>query len=837
MADQNQLQIVIEAVNKASKELSKISGDVDNLSDSASKAGKEAGTTAKTGFDKLKEAALAAGNSAGITGGQLGNLASAAMSVAPQIMLAVAALYALTRAAQAVVGFIRESIPEFTEYQSVMMGLSSTSAAFGESQKGARDAAISLTEDGLISVTTAANGLKSILSTGLELDKAIELMEAYKDEASFGRASTIELDDAVANLAESFKTENSMIGNLSGQVENYNYIIKIGATMLGKRTAELTRAEREEAKYLGTLEVAAKAQGDASRYAETYQGQQAKLNMVMKELRIEMGQYLIPVLEALTRWKLRLAESAKALTPVMKALAKAFLVVAQGAVQATNAVKGLISVSAGLGKDIGNSLRGGFGFKNTRDALESTASEMLTTWDDFGEAWEGINNTTLQDIERAIAESMLGMEEEVSDSAKKMADAWEKYQHVVKAATEDYERRLEELAISHRDTYEQIKKDIEEEKKLHDEKLQERKDRFEDTMQDLKERHGEKTQSILDDIQDERDAMQGQIDEIASEWNSLISLTEKAGNIRLATLQKQLAKEVALGENADQEKVTSLEQMIANGKKALEEATQNQEDAKQEEVNEVKSATQEKIEELERELEEERSRYQGSIADKKEAYNKDVDNYRKAHEDKLATLEEKLEEEKQVRERHRKLFEEIGNKQMEDDITLLKESHERRLGELEYQYEKQIESLRDMENKKTNIIKEAEEEQQEAIKETNKQLEESFRLFSSRMDNLPGIVKQSSVAQRIADDPFLSPSWFTGYQHGGIVSSPSIVGEKNYPEVVLPLGEPGRMKKILDSLGAAQGGGKVEQHFHVTVNSVADVDTIMERAAFNAKYK
>ena len=76
-----------------------------------------------------------------------------------------------------------------------------------------------------------------------------------------------------------------------------------------------------------------------------------------------------------------------------------------------------------------------------------------------------------------------------------------------------------------------------------------------------------------------------------------------------------------------------------------------------------------------------------------------------------------------------------------------------------------------------------------------------------------------------------------GFQHGGIVSQPSIVGEKNYPEVVLPLNEPQRMSDILKGLGISSGGDKqVVQNFNITVNSQADVDMIMERASFKAKY-
>jgi hypothetical protein len=71
-----------------------------------------------------------------------------------------------------------------------------------------------------------------------------------------------------------------------------------------------------------------------------------------------------------------------------------------------------------------------------------------------------------------------------------------------------------------------------------------------------------------------------------------------------------------------------------------------------------------------------------------------------------------------------------------------------------------------------------------------------------------------------------------------VVSRPSIVGEKGYPEAVLPLGEPSRLEAILKSLGiSGTSGRQVIQHFNITVLKESDVDLIMERAAFNMRHR
>lgn len=199
---------------------------------------------------------------------------------------------------------MKDSVNQATQYQMAMTGLTSVANYFGITQEDAKKSAQSLASDGLMTVADAGNSLKQLLASGLNLDQAQKLMEAYKNEAAFGRVNTIDYTQAVGNLAESFKTENSMIGNLSGQTENYSYILDIGAAKLGKKTAALTATERVQAKYLGTLEVAKKNEGDAAKMSDTFAGAQSRLTVAIQNQKIALGeaiQYgLTPFYNALT---------------------------------------------------------------------------------------------------------------------------------------------------------------------------------------------------------------------------------------------------------------------------------------------------------------------------------------------------------------------------------------------------------------------------------------------------------------------------------------------------------------------------------------------------------
>lgn len=833
--EHNDLQIIIEAVNKASKELNQVQKDLVGLSKSATEAGSSA-TAGSKGIKGMIESVMSLSGTAKTAGSSVGGFVSTVMKMAPQIAIALVSIYAIIKAFQLLKRIVSESVQVYNEYEMAMRGLQSVSASFGQSQDEAKEAAMSLAQDGLISVSTAAVGLRNLMSAGLGLDKSIELMKAYKDEAAFGRALTLSYDQAVGNLSESFKTENSMIGNLSGQTENYNYIMDIGASMLGKTTAELTQAERVQAKYLGTLEVAKKATGDTTTYSDTYQGSLSKLRATLTELGIQIGSYFQPILKSLTDWFGRSAETAGSiLVPALKGVAY----IVQGLVGVIQiAIDTLISfgdVVVSIGKSIGS-----FSFEPLRDSLKRSGNRLSSDWEGMVAGMRDIGKGGIDNLNKDMQEMFDSSVNEASKTAQKLAEIAEEYAHSLEKVNKNYKSQLQDLVIRHRDAYKKLKQDIKDLEQEQKETLEEMKIEFEKSMEDMAESHAEKTKSILDDIEEEKKALQDEIEDISAEWNDLIALTMGAGEDRLANLQAQLDKELALGGSANQEKIDALQELIAKEEEALENAIGEQEDKRDDEISDVEETYNEKIRKLQEELDAELLEYQESVEEKKTEYQKDVDNYNEAMEEKIDALEDKLDEEKAIREKYAEDFKKIGDKQAEDDITRLKRKHEEELEEMAYQYEKKISELTKSKEAETEVIRENEEKQQQFIKKTNDVIEKKLNLISATPFALQSSYNQSPLSSYGASMPWEGKPWenLFGYQSGGLVTSPGIVGENNYPEVVLPLSEPQRMANILKSLGISGGGGdKVEQNFYITVQSQADVDMIMERAMFNAKYK
>jgi len=219
----------------------------------------------------------------------------------------------------------QEAINAYQEQQRAMSGLSAIARAYGQDQAAVEQAVRSLTDNGILPLTSAATALRNLLSTGLSLDQAVELVQVFEDRAAVGRAESISFAQAVENLSQAFKTESSELGDLSGMTENYSQILEVGAQTLGKSVNELTQAERAQAKYLGVLQLSQPYIGSVATVMDDLSSKQAKLQSTTKEVAATLGDALAPVseqyteivteaAEALGRWIKYNDEAARSLT-------------------------------------------------------------------------------------------------------------------------------------------------------------------------------------------------------------------------------------------------------------------------------------------------------------------------------------------------------------------------------------------------------------------------------------------------------------------------------------------------------------------------------------------
>jgi len=156
-------------------------------------------------------------------------------------------------------------------------------------------AAKDLASDGLMSVVDSAKGLKNLLASGFSLNEATNLMNVFKDSASFGRQAALTFGEAVASATEGIKNGNSILVDNAGITKNLSVIL----TEAGFSSQDLSRATQDvnvqQALYNGLMKEGNIFQGDAARLAGTTSGQLASLGVALANVKVQIGKFLNPI--------------------------------------------------------------------------------------------------------------------------------------------------------------------------------------------------------------------------------------------------------------------------------------------------------------------------------------------------------------------------------------------------------------------------------------------------------------------------------------------------------------------------------------------------------------
>ena len=194
---------------------------------------------------------------------------------------------------------LKETTDASNELNNSLIGLNSVARAFNQDTDKAKKAAIELAQDGLMSVSEAATGLKNLLASKFSLPEAITLMNAFKDSSAFNRQASLGFGQAIMGATEGIKNQNSILVDNAGITKNLSLILKEA----GYSQQDLQNVTSDSgvrlALYNGILKEASIFQGDAARAADTLAGKQAALSTQVFNLKAAIGQQLTPVMTEL----------------------------------------------------------------------------------------------------------------------------------------------------------------------------------------------------------------------------------------------------------------------------------------------------------------------------------------------------------------------------------------------------------------------------------------------------------------------------------------------------------------------------------------------------------
>lgn len=878
MADQQELQIVIEAINKASAQLKQVEKDLGGLNSAIKTQGSSANTAA------MSFGALVGGVTLGATAAII---AAQAFSKLLEIVAELpGAFFNFIKAASEVEGL---AIAMYT--------IANNAGITAKEINKVRDSVVAQ------NITTeAANRLiADLIRNQIDYTKATELATAAQDIAV---VSNRDSSETLELMSHAISANNTMVlrqlgltTTLDNVYENYgatigktsetmtemerklaimNYILEEGKKYTGAYAASmenaakimrsLERAQREIAYVFGSifndaLAVVSKRiytfVDDISKWADANK-------VALKNIGDDIEAYVVKVVNSFTVFFERnrdvmysavnfiigafqkFVAFSSVVFNVLQVLAGGFEFMARSAIQAGkviyNALKGNWEGVAKAGQEwikdteqIVDEFKGNMGDIVSASILNQNAMtfDLKKWWDNISTIDKGGWDDKLKKAEEEGNKLTAKQRKKLEDMTKAIIKENKEYAKQVAKRAKDFSESLDDLVMSHRDKIKSLTDDLSKENSEYNKNLLEFLADYDKAMADIKKSHKKKTESVMKDMEDERKKTEEEIKEITKKYNEERTLIEKEGEARLGNLQVQLDRELTLGDNANKEKIEALKKMIAYEQEGLSTSLDDKKDIYDEEVSDINKALNEKLEEIKKGLEEENQAYEEALTDRKNQYDKDVLDAKTSYEEKRQALQTELDTEISIRNKYADDFKRIGDRIAADDITRLISKYNEEKAEAEYQHQEKLADIKEKGFEQGlalgNSISQGIENS--GVKQNIKNITGDFDRMINKVDTF------NSKAGKLGD--FYPPSSggrYSGFAaQGGLFSKPTVVGEAG-AEVVLPLNFPKRMAQIMESMGMSGGrGGSVVQNFYVSVSSKQDVDVLMERAGFAYK--
>lgn len=198
----------------------------------------------------------------------------------------------------AIINFGKESVKAASELSDAWMGLQSIVEGQGRSFRRAKSFVEDYVSDGLVPLTNAVTAYKNLAARGYSDEQIQKTMTALKDAAAFGRQSTYTLGEAVATATEGLKNENSILVDNAGVTKNVAKMWDEYAKSIGTTANKLTQQQKIQAEVNGILEETKFQAGDAAKLVNTYSGQVAMLGYNFQQLKVQVGNAIMPIVQA-----------------------------------------------------------------------------------------------------------------------------------------------------------------------------------------------------------------------------------------------------------------------------------------------------------------------------------------------------------------------------------------------------------------------------------------------------------------------------------------------------------------------------------------------------------
>lgn len=210
----------------------------------------------------------------------------------------IAGLVGIAFGVAAIVNFGREAVKAASSLNDAWMGLESIVAGQGKSFSKAKSFINDYISDGLVPLENAVTAYKNLAARGYSTEQIEKTMTALKDAAAFGRQASYSLGDAVTSATEGLKNENSILVDNAGVTKNVAKMWDEYARSIGTTANKLTQEQKIQAEVNGIMQETRFQTGDAAKLVNTYSGQVALLGYNFQNLKVQVGNALMPIAQA-----------------------------------------------------------------------------------------------------------------------------------------------------------------------------------------------------------------------------------------------------------------------------------------------------------------------------------------------------------------------------------------------------------------------------------------------------------------------------------------------------------------------------------------------------------
>ncbi len=475
------------------------------------------------------------------------------------------------------------------EGEQAFLKLGIFAVSMGEDMDATNKVARELAGTGLISVAEAAESLSSFLATGLGLQKSTDLMWTFLNSASV--AKTVLTDTvgmALNKAAVGFRTLREVQIDNAGIQAVLNNVWKDYADTIGTTSKKLTESQKYEAMYIYYMKEGARFTGAATLVQNTFSGSLARLNAQFYQMKVSLGNTLIPLVGTLAdlfTWVTSkisaFATSSSAMTSIVLVGVTALSVLAAAIAMVGAMLPMLVSGFVVLNWTAiapmiatGATVIGVFlGISVAIGTLTYFILKATGQWD----KWKN-TIASMPDKIKAMINPMSTLGKTTLEADEKLAKSLKTLQQNIKLATRDFQEGMSEWAKKHDETVTDLKKqigDLEKEYKIATDKIRQS---FTDTMSDLSLAHARKTEDLQREIAEEVSkgiwADQTRIRELQLSLKRENEDYARSGEVNLATKDEQLEEEQIKYEERLLKLKTQLDEELVLEKKHANEVAQ-----------------------------------------------------------------------------------------------------------------------------------------------------------------------------------------------------------------------------------------------------------------------